>query len=82
MIDGIPVLDGIIHAYNLDPDNYTNRHAAIVSELITGMVAAMSRHGYFAAREVYLRDWSIEDTARLVFTSKFTSDFPGAMASR
>jgi uncharacterized protein len=72
MIDGIPVLDGIIHAYNLDPGNYANRHAAIVSELITGMVAAMSRPGFSAAREVYLRDWSIEDTARLVFTESDT----------
>lgn len=54
MIDGIPVLDRIIHAYNLDPRNCANRHAVIVSELITGMVAAMSRSGVVAAREVYL----------------------------
>jgi predicted TIM-barrel fold metal-dependent hydrolase len=72
MIDGIPVIDGIIHAYNLDPSNYANRHAGIVSELIVGMVAAMSRPGFVAPRDVYLRDWSIEDTARLVFSESDT----------
>jgi predicted TIM-barrel fold metal-dependent hydrolase len=72
MLDGIPVIDGIIHAYNLDPSNYANRHAAIVSELIVGMVSAMSRPGFVAPRDVYLRDWSIEDTAKLVFTESDT----------
>jgi predicted TIM-barrel fold metal-dependent hydrolase len=72
MIDGMPVLDGIIHAYNLDPDNYANAHAGIVAELIVGMVGAMARPEYVASRERYIRDWSIEDTARMVFLESDT----------
>jgi predicted TIM-barrel fold metal-dependent hydrolase len=72
MIDGIPVIDGIIHAYNLDPSNYANRHAGIVAELIAGMVSAMARPDFVAPREVYIRDWSIEDTAKMVFVESDT----------
>lgn len=72
MIDGMPVLDGIIHAYNLSPENYANDHARIVSELIVGMIGAMANPAYVASRERYLRDWSIEDTANMIFLESDT----------
>jgi uncharacterized protein len=67
MIKGIPVIDGIVHAYNLDPSNYANPHAAIVANMIGGMVNAMSVPGYALPPVDYLRDWSIEETAAMVF---------------
>jgi predicted TIM-barrel fold metal-dependent hydrolase len=72
MIDGMPVLDGIIHAYNLSPENYANHHAGIVSELIVGMVGAMAEPAYVASHERYIRDWSIEDAANMVFLESDT----------
>jgi predicted TIM-barrel fold metal-dependent hydrolase len=72
MIDGIPVIDGIIHAYNLDPSNYANKHAGVIAELIAGMVGAMARPDFAGPRQLYIRDWSIEDTARLVFLESDT----------
>ena len=72
MIGDIPVLDGIIHAYNLHPSNYANSHGAIVANMIGGMVNAMSRPGYALAGDAYLRDWSIEETARMVFLESDT----------
>jgi hypothetical protein len=72
MIDGIPVLDGIIHAYNLAPANYANPHAGIVAELICGMVGALAKPSHAAPHETYVRDWSIEDTARMVFVESDT----------
>lgn len=72
MIGDMPVLDGIIHAYNLHPSNYANRHGAIVAGLIGGMVGAMSRPGYALESSAYIRDWSMEETARMVFEESDT----------
>lgn len=72
MIDGMPVLDAVVHAYNFDASNFANRHAGIVGEIVYGAVGAMSSPGYVPSREAYFRDWSIEETADLVFAESDT----------
>jgi uncharacterized protein len=67
MIDGIPVIDAVIHAYNLDPSNYAGAYADIISELVYGSVVANAAKGMVPAKQEYLRDWSIEETASMVF---------------
>jgi predicted TIM-barrel fold metal-dependent hydrolase len=67
MIDGIPVIDAVIHAYNLDPSNYAGKYADIISELVYGSVVANASPGVIPTKDAYLRDWSIEETASMVF---------------
>jgi uncharacterized protein len=67
MIDGIPVIDAVIHAYNLDPSNYAGAYADIISELVYGSVVANAAKGMVPTKQEYLRDWSIEETASMVF---------------
>jgi hypothetical protein len=45
MIDGMPVLDAVIHAYNFNPANYANRFAAPIADLtLLGIAAAVAQH--------------------------------------
>jgi uncharacterized protein len=67
MIDGIPVIDAVIHAYNLAPSNYAGNYADIIAELVYGSVAANAGKGMIPAKQEYLQDWSIEETASMVF---------------
>jgi uncharacterized protein len=67
MIDGIPVIDAVIHAYNLAPSNYAGAYADVISELVYGSVAANAPADMVPAKQDYLQDWSIEETASMVF---------------
>src|SRR5260370_31209243 len=67
MIDGIPVIDAVIHAYNLAPSNYAGADAEVISELVYGSVAANAPADVVAAKQDYLQDWSSEETASMVF---------------
>jgi len=72
MIDGLPVIDAVIHAYNMDPANFANRFAAPLCDLVYGSVAATASAGYAPTRAQFCRDWSIEETADQVFLESDT----------
>lgn len=72
MIEGVPVVDAVVHAYNLDPDNYANQWGLPSTELVTGACYAGSKPGYRLPREQYVRDWSMEETASMVFAESQT----------
>jgi predicted TIM-barrel fold metal-dependent hydrolase len=72
MIDDIPVVDAVVHAYNMDPSNYVSDFASVVCDLVYGTVEAFSAEGYRPPKEEYLKDWSIEETANLVFAESQT----------
>lgn len=67
MIDGIPVIDAVIHAYNLAQSNYAGAYADVISELVYGSVAANAPADMVPTKQDYLQDWSIEETASMVF---------------
>lgn len=72
MIDNIPVIDAVVHAYNLDPSNYANQWGSPSTELVTGACYFGSKPGYRLPREQYIRDWSMEETANMVFAESDT----------
>jgi predicted TIM-barrel fold metal-dependent hydrolase len=67
MIDGIPVIDAVIHAYNMDRSNYVGAFADTICELVYGSVMANARPGLIPTKDAYLADWSIEETASMMF---------------
>jgi len=73
MLDNIPVLDAVAHAYNFDPSNYRVAHdACIIAELSYFMVRNPPDKRYSLPAEVYLQDWSPEDLANLLFKESAT----------
>ena len=72
MIDGLPVLDAVVHAYNMDAVNYANRFAAPLCDLVYGSVFATARPGYAPTRAQFYRDWSIKEAADQVFVESDT----------
>jgi predicted TIM-barrel fold metal-dependent hydrolase len=62
------IYDSVVHAYNLAPSNYRNeRYAEGIAEQLYGSVAVASPEGYGVTYEGYVRDWGIEETARMIF---------------
>jgi predicted TIM-barrel fold metal-dependent hydrolase len=67
MIDGIPVMDAVIHAYDWTKPNYANKHAEMLVEMVSEATYAGSMPGYRLPREWWASDWSMEETANLCF---------------
>lgn len=72
MINGMPVMDAVIHAYNMAPENYANRFAKPLCDLVYGSMATMSAPGYAPTETQAYRDWSIEETVDQVFVESDT----------
>lgn len=72
MIQGLPVIDAVIHAYNMDPTNYANRFAAPLCDLVFGSVNGTASPGFAPSKEQFYRDWSIEETVNQVFLESET----------
>ncbi len=72
MINGMPVLDAVIHAYNMDPSNYANRFAKPLCDLVFGSMSAISKPGYAPTAKQTYRDWSIEENVDQVFVESDT----------
>lgn len=67
------ILDAVVHAYNLDPSNYRNeQHAQGITDMIFGTVDAASPPGYRVTREGYVRDWTVDETANMLFLESDT----------
>lgn len=68
MLSGMFVLDAVAHAYNFDTSNYAvPAHAKIIAELSYYMARNPPDPRYGLPAEIYLSDWSVEDTANLLF---------------
>ena len=72
MIDGLPVIDAVIHAYNFSPENYANRFAAPIADLTFHSVTGTGTPGYVMTAQQFYRDCHMEDLANLVFTETDT----------
>lgn len=67
MINGLPVIDAVIHSYNFDESNKATPDADTLKMLTYAGATAGSREGYVPSAEAYLRDWSVDETASMVF---------------
>jgi predicted TIM-barrel fold metal-dependent hydrolase len=72
MIDGLPVIDAVIHAYNMDHTNFANRFAAPLSDLVYGSIVGLAHPGYVPTRNQFFRDWAIEEAVDQVFVESDT----------
>lgn len=67
MLDGIPVIDAIVHPYNLSKANEKTPHAGYITKMLSGANHKALGPGYSLPREVWERDWPIEDVAMMSF---------------
>jgi uncharacterized protein len=72
MIEGAPVIDAVIHAYNMDPANYANRFAKPLADLVYHSGLGLARPGYVSTPPQFYRDWPIEDVVNQVFLESAT----------
>jgi uncharacterized protein len=72
MIDGIPVIDAVIHAYNMDSSNFANRFAKPLCDLVFHSVKATALPGFAPTPAQFYRDWSIEEAVDQVFVESDT----------
>ncbi|MDT5355075.1 MAG: uncharacterized protein QOJ56_3607 [Mycobacterium sp.] len=71
MIDGIPVIDAVVHPYNLREDNFRTPHARPITDIVSGGNRAVAPPGYRLPKEAYERDWSIEEVADMSFVESY-----------
>ncbi|MGQ4598935.1 amidohydrolase family protein [Nocardia sp. R6R-6] len=73
MLDGKFVIDGVAHAYNVDPSNYAVQPTA---QAITQMVYAVAGGNvppeYAVPPEKWIRDWSTDEVTNLLFRESAT----------
>nr|WP_271209106.1 amidohydrolase family protein [Rhodococcus wratislaviensis]GLK33559.1 amidohydrolase [Rhodococcus wratislaviensis] len=67
MIDGLPVVDAIVHPYNLSKDNEKTPHAGYITRMLSGANHQALGPGYRIPRELYERDWPMEDVVMMSF---------------
>jgi len=72
MIEDVPVVDAVIHAYNMDPSNYANRYAKPLCDLVCHSISALGTPGYVCRPELFYRDWPMEDVVNQVFLESQT----------
>lgn len=68
------IIDGVVHAYNLHPDNYADvKSAKPVSELTYLIGGAGSPKPEFnVPQEIYIDDWTVEDVANVLLKETAT----------
>jgi hypothetical protein len=71
VIDGIPVIDAVVHPYNLLEENFRTPHARPITDLVSAGNRAVAPEGYRLSRQGYERDWSIEEVATMSFVESY-----------
>ena len=72
MLDGMPVVDAVVHPFNFAEANYANKYGEFLAHRIS-RAAANGLPGYtLGDASVYRRDWSIEDVANVAFLESDT----------
>lgn len=68
MLEDVFVVDASAHSYNLHRDNYaSDRYSHAVVDAFYGAHHALSPEGYRIPREKFTRDWTLAETANLLF---------------
>lgn len=72
MIDGMPVIDAVVHAYDTGRDNFANRFAEPLVQLVYGATYAASVPGYRLPYDAWARDWGMDEVANMTFLESDT----------
>jgi len=72
MIDGIPVIDAVVHAYDFRPSNYANKSGRDIAYAVYYSTFAYSKEDQILEEDALLRDWSIEECANMLFLESDT----------
>jgi metal-sulfur cluster biosynthetic enzyme len=68
MIKDIFVVDASAHSYNLGEDNYAvGRYSQTVVDAFYGAHYGLSPVGYRLPREQFTRDWTVAETAKMLY---------------
>jgi uncharacterized protein len=67
VIDGIPVIDAVVHAFDFSPDNYVRDLGGWIAEAAYQGAAVYGDADIVPSRRRYFRDWSIEEVGNMVF---------------
>jgi uncharacterized protein len=71
VIDGIPVIDAVVHPYNLTEENFRTPHARMITDLVSGGNRAVAPEGYRLPREAYERNWAVDEVANMSFVESY-----------
>ena len=71
MIDGMPVVDAIVHPYNLSPENEKTSHAPFITRMLSRANHEALGPGYRIPREKYEREWPMEDVVAMSFVESY-----------
>jgi predicted TIM-barrel fold metal-dependent hydrolase len=72
MLDGLPIIDAVIHPYNFDAGNFANRYAKPLADLTYHSIRSSSKPEYTPTPQQFYRDWPIEDLVNQVFVESDT----------
>lgn len=72
MQDDIFIIDGVAHAFNMDPTNFADPKLAGAVNDLQCAVFATQPPGYALEPEACARDWTAEDTANILFRESRT----------
>ena len=68
MLDDVFVVDASAHSYNLGSDNHAvGRYSQAVVDAFYGVHYGLSPAGYRLPRDHYMRDWTLPETATMLF---------------
>lgn len=67
MLNGMPVVDAVVHAFNFTKSNFANQYGGVFADRIS-RAALLGPEGYTLAEAgEYRRNWSMEDVANVAF---------------
>jgi predicted TIM-barrel fold metal-dependent hydrolase len=73
VIDGMPIIDAVVHPFNLSAENHRpNTQAPWITALMSDANRGAGPEGYRLTKEAYERDWSIEEVANMSFLESYT----------
>jgi uncharacterized protein len=72
MQDGMFVLDGVAHSFDMSLANFANaRYAGGLNDLQSALFGAQPP-GYDLQPQATIKDWPLEDTANILFRETYT----------
>jgi predicted TIM-barrel fold metal-dependent hydrolase len=71
MIDGIPVIDAVVHPYNLTERNSRTKTAQPIVQIVSDGNRSVAPEGYRLTKEGYEREWSIAEVADMSFVESY-----------
>jgi predicted TIM-barrel fold metal-dependent hydrolase len=70
--DGIFVLDGVAHAFDMSPANFANERFAMGLNALQSALFGSQPPGYDLQPEATIRNWTVDETANILFRETYT----------